>query len=427
MKFISYLACFTLAICSAIYAEPVELQLENGTTWSGEIGEVVTVNINSKNGTKTIEGAITRATNSYIVVDTEFIFIDKIISISGGSDNKEEEETPDNTNPSIKQDVTDDSSNTKKPIGTKGELPKGVFLLPMHEMVGTYFRPTEITKLVDYIDENYGPGQIIVMEINSGGGSVKKWSELRDVVFEARKRHRFIAWITHAISGAAATGFLCDEVYYKTQGELGSITMYSGDINNVAPDWQLYGWIRELAGVLAKTSHTPLVAGCMVKVKENFSYDKDPVTGKITYYANANGEVVLSKPGRNLTLGAQEALDSGLCDGIADTKDDLAKFLDLDEWVEIDQYGVEIAEKWWATLKEFEEEGPKLRSQLDGDVQGNTLKKRLANRIKAGKELLSWAKKLGETAEFMGLNEDNLDMLKRHIKDLEHQKQRADD
>ena len=184
---------------------------------------------------------------------------------------------------------------------------------------------------------------------------------------------------------------------------------------------------NELEGVLAKTSHTPLVAGCMVKVKENFSYDKDPETGKITYYADDSGEVVLSKSGRNLTLGAQEALDAGLCDGIADTSEELAKLLDLEKWVEIDTYGVDIAEKWWATLETFEEEFPELQNQFNGDVTGKTERQRLNNQIKAGKDMLRWAKKLGETAEMLGLSEQNIDRIERGILDIKRQLQLIDD
>ena len=355
-----------------------------------------------------------------------FLYIDKIISITNDEINPSSttdiDDAESKDDEPKKEDATETPSATKKTFAVEGDLPKGVFVLPLHQMVGTYFRPTEITRLVEYIDENYGPGQIIIFEIHSGGGSVKKWSEIRDVVFEARERHRFIAWIDHAISGAAATGFLCDEVYYRSDGELGSITMYSGHIDNVSPDWQLFGWIKELESVLARTSHTPLVAGCMVKVDLNFSYDVDPETGKITYYAHEFGDEVLSKSGRNLTLGAQEALDSGLCDGIADTGDELAAHLDLDEWVEIDPFGRDIAQQWWDTLGEFEKVGNELRAELGGDVTGDTARERIGNQIKAGEELIRWSKKLGETGVMMGLSEENVSGLKRMIEDLKHQR-----
>lgn len=423
MKWITtVMMCLVWSLGTTLYAEPIQIQLGNGEAWNGSTGQTVIVEVDDRGTTKRYEGEITRATDDYIIVDGEFIFVRDIVSIKSDGD------VPDPvTAQGTESQATTSDSNATKTMTVEGDLPKGVFVLPLHKMVGTYFRATELIELADHIDEIYGPGQIIVLEIDSGGGSVLKWSELRDAVFEIRERHRIVAWITYAISGAAASGFLCDEIYYKSRGELGSITMYSGHIDNVAPDWQLYGWITELEGVLAKSSHTPLVAGCMVKVRENFSYTKDPVTGEITYFADDTGEVVLSKSGRNLTLGAQEAFDAGLCDGIADTTDELAAMLDLDEWIELDQFGREIAEAWWETLDTFDEEFPDLRSQLGGDVQGSTAKQRINNQIKAGKDILRWADKLGETAEMYGLSEDRIDQVRRTILDLKRELQLVED
>ena len=199
--------------------------------------------------------------------------------------------------------------------------------------------------------------------------------------------------------------------------------MYSGSIENVAPDWQLYGWIKELQGVLAKTSHTPAVAGCMVKSREQFSYSIDPETGKITYFYDSSGDHVLSTNMQNLMLSPQEALDSGLSDGTADDGEQLAKLLDLEEWIEYDTFGRDIAKKWQDTLKEFEEIGPKLREQLGGDVDGQTRRQQIGNQIKAGEDLLRWAKKLGETAEMMGLHEENIVRIKTLIENLKHERQ----
>jgi len=420
--------CVTILLSTLAFAEDVELRLENGNVWNGVIGQTVVVEY-EEDGKKTrFDGELTRATNTYIMVADEFLFIDKIVSVTSdeplptttdtASDSKDGEDT-------VSVDESPDA-NKKKVHAPEGELPKGVFVLPLRDMVGTYFRPTEISRLVDHIDENYGPGQIIIFEIHSGGGYVHKWSEIRDVVFEARERHRFIAWIDHAISGAAATGFLCDEIYYRTHGELGSITMYAGHIDNVSPDWQLFAWIKELESVLAKTSHTPLVAGCMVKVDLNFSYDVDPETGNITYYSHQFGDNVLSKSGRNLTLGAQEALDSGLCDGIADSGEELAALLNLEEWIEIDSFGRDIAEDWRETLAEFEKVGNELQAELQDNVTGNTAKERLGKQIKAGQELLRWAKRLGETGELLGLSPEALDQIKRMIEDLKHQRSNLD-
>lgn len=429
MKLLLTVLTTFLILGSTALAEPVTLELSDGKVWSGEIGQAVTVEVDERGKSVFIEGELTRATADYIMVSGELIFVTTIKGMKPDSAGEQQEVTSKDESDQTEEDVltSQEAKSETKAMKPLGDLPNGVFYLPMHQMVGTYFRPQEIRDLVAHIDENYGPGQIIVLEIDSGGGSVMKWSEIREVVFEARERHRFVAWITHAISGAAATAFLCDEIYYKTTGELGSITMYSGHIDNVSPDWQLLGWISELEGVLAKTSRTPLVAGCMVKNSFALSYDVDEETGEVTYYADLQGEHHLSRYDSNLTLGAEEAVHSGLGDGIADTKEELAKFLDLDEWVEYDTFGEEAAKNWWATLKEFEEVGSDLQRQAQGDVDGNTPRERINNQIDALKELLKWAKKLGETGEMMGFRDESLDRMKRGIEDLKHQLRLLDD
>ncbi|MBT6269499.1 MAG: hypothetical protein HOI88_04030 [Phycisphaerae bacterium] len=416
------LICATLFMNVALFSAPVSITLENGNVWTGELDQTVTVTFLEKGKEVAVEGTITRATSDYIILDGSLIMVSDIVSISGGT------ESPDATNTNVEEakgDTDKEEPDVKKPVvhAAEGGLPTGVFVLPLYEMVGTYFRPHEINQLIDHVDENYGPGQIIILDIKSGGGSVKVWSDIRDTVFNARDRHRFIAWIQSAGSGAAATAFLCDEIYYRSTGYVGSITMYSGSIENVAPDWQLYGWIKELQGVLAKTSHTPAVAGCMVKSREQFSYSIDPETGKITYFYDSSGDHVLSTNMQNLMLSPQEALDSGLSDGTADDGEQLAKLLDLEEWIEYDTFGRDIAKKWQDTLKEFEEIGPKLREQLGGDVDGQTRRQQIGNQIKAGEDLLRWAKKLGETAEMMGLHEENIVRIKTLIENLKHERQ----
>jgi hypothetical protein len=413
------LICSTCFISVALFAAPVSITLEDGTVWTGELDQKVTVTVSEKGKEVEKDGLITRATSDYIVLDGEIVLVPDIISISGG---QEPPNTP--TNSVVDSSNNDDDEDIKKPIAyaPEGELPKGVFVLPLYEMVGTYFRPHEIQSLIDHVDENYGPGQIIILDIKSGGGSVKVWSDIRDTVFAARDRHRFIAWIQSAGSGAAATAFLCDEIYYHKSGYLGAITMYSGSIENVADDRTLYGWIEELQGVLAKTSHTPAVAGCMVKSREQFSYTIDSETGKISYFYDSSGDEVLSTTGQNLMLTAGEALKSGLSDGTASTGEQLAKLLNLEEWIEYDSFGRDIAKRWQDTLNEFKENSQKLFQQLGGDVKGTTAKKRIDQQINACDELLRWAKRLGQTAEMMGLHEQRILLIKTQKENLKHQR-----
>jgi len=430
-KIKTLLISIAILIGAVAFAENIEVRLENGDVWAGVIGQTITVEYDDKGNIKKYSGEITRATNTYIMVLGDFLFINNIISITG-----EDEEIPEPNDTSIASDKTIEEdkegnslSEVKKPnkIIKEGDLPKGVFCLPLHEMVGTYFRDNEITQLIDYIEEHYGLGQIIILEIHSGGGAVHIWDKIRNVIFEARDRHRFIAWIESAGSGAAATAFLCDEIFYRSDGYVGAITMYSGDINNVAPDWQMDGWVRELESVIARTSHSPLIAGSMVRSKNNFSYDIDPETGVFTYYDHEFGDHVLSKSGRNMMLSPAEALHSGMSDGTANSGEELAVFLDLEKWNEIDTFGRDIAREWTETLKEFEIEGPKLIRKFQGDVDAKTPKQALTERIKAGQALLKWHKRIGDDTWPMVARGADIESIKREIKNLEHQKQTLND
>ena len=417
------LICFTCLICTLGFAEDVELTLENGMVWKGAVGQIVAVEYEDKGKKLKYEGELTRATNTYIMVAGEFLFIDNITSITtqGGEPvDDTSDEVEDSNNDSV--DGGSVIASVMNPTPIEGDLPKGVFVLPLHQMVGTYFRDVEITNLIEHIEKKYGLGQIIVLRIHSGGGAVHVWDKIRNVIFEARDRHRFIAWIQTAGSGAAATAFLCDEIYYEPTGYIGAITMYSGDINNVAPDWQMDGWVRELESLLARTSHTPMIAGSMVRSKYNFSYDIDPETGEFTYYNHEYGDHVLSKTGRNMMLSAGEALACGISDGTAADGEELAALLDLDEWIELDQYGNDMAREWTETLDEWAEVQGDLFGEFQGDVEGDTPKERIGNQIKAGEELLRWAKKLGSTGEMSGFSKENVNRLKRAIEDFKHQR-----
>jgi len=421
-----------LIFATIAFGGPAEVQLKNGTSWKGEIGQTVSVEWAERGKIKKAEGEITTATTEYIVVEGEFIFIEDIISLSGSNDAQETTQHLAEVNDVM--DTADDDTpkpaRNDKAVAQEGELPSGVFVLPWKGMVGDSFRTTEFVRLIEHIETNYGLGQIIVIEVDSGGGAVSEWSDIRDVIFDAKERHRIIAWITQAGSGAAATAFTMDEIYYRSYGYLGSITMYSGDIENVANDQELYAWIKELQGVMAKSSWNPLVAGSMVKSIEAFSYDVDSVTGEVTYYDDTSGSNVLSRHDQNNMLNCEEAKHCGLSDGTADTGEELSKLLDLKEWIEIDQFGRELAADWWNTLEEWNDGKQDLFARCQGDVEGNTQKQRLSNQIKAIEQAIRWEKRLGETAGMASngmLSKDGLIRLRGMILRLKQQLQYVED
>ncbi len=405
------------------FAETTSFQYGSGATWNGELGQTVTVEFTDRGKTKQIEGPITKVKKDYIYVDGELIFITDIVSISGGAQTAE---TPDSTS-DVGEDIDSNASTAIEKTPEKdGDLPMSVFFLPMEGSVGETMRATELKVLAEYIDENYGPGQVIILKVDSGGGYGRTWSDIKDVIFKVRENHRVIAWIESAISAAAMTVYCCDEIYYTSMGEVGSCTGYSGSPNNpLSPEGQQV-MIDEMEKVIARSSRTPYLAACMFLLDKWLTYDKDPLTGEITYYDTDEGEFKLST-GTNLTLSAKQAFDAGLCDGIADTEEELITLLKLEN-AEINLHGVELFENWVKTIQEFQDTIQELVNQLErGDPKFEIgSKKRINSQIKAAENILKWSKKLGEIALYNGLDEERVMMLKRRILDLKRQLQSAD-
>jgi len=407
-------------LCLASFAQPVSFNYGDELTWSGELGQTVSIQYKHRGTTKQIEGSITKIRTKFIYVADELIFITDILSISGSdTDAATIEETASGKTP--KQNTKEQTLKPRK----EGDLPMTVFMLPMEGTVGETMRSTELKVLAQYIDENYGPGQVIVLKINSGGGISWTWSDIKDLIFIIRENHRVIAWIESAISAAAMTAICCDEMYFTELGECGSCTSWSGSPNNPSSMLTQNYNIREMEKVLAQSSRTPFLAAPMVLSGVWLSYDKDPITGDFTYYDSDDGEFPVSS-GNGLTLYANQALDAGLCDGIANTEEELLVLLNL-EGAEINRHGEELFQSW---EKEFQQFTDVIEDLLilfyNGDPKSTTEKKRINSQIKAAEKILKWAKTLGEVALYNRLDEDTIKKIKREILNLRRALQSAD-
>ncbi len=431
MKTITFLYITTLIIfVSSTFAEPVELTLKDGTVWQGETGHPISLVINKGKNKSTVEGTLSRNAGQFIVVTTDardqVIFISDIEAVSTQNTSVSNAEAVEGAKAEEPTEPT--PKPTKKTIAKPGKLTKGVFLLPLDGGVGEIIRSTEIREITEHADQ-YGPGQIIILDINSPGGSVLTGVQMRDLLYDIRKRHRVIAWVDRATSGGAFLSFCCDEIYFRRSSNFGSITMWSGNYQGAAEP-EMNAWIRQLEGVLAKSSRTPLFAAPMVVFSAQLSYDIDEETGEITYYDTIEGEYVLSdgESVEVLSITADQAEHCGLSDGTADTFEELAALLDLDEWNEIDDEGRKLAAQWNITFDRAGVEINELFGELNGNVEARSNGERIMKQIKAGKALLSWANKLGESAMNFGLDDgflggpDRIAAIKRQIKELEQQR-----
>jgi len=389
-------AAFALSIALASSAFAADVKLSNGSVWKGDVGEKVraTYVVNGKE--LTVEGAVVRAEKNLVVIEVmengkavrkTIVSFDlrKLETLADG-----EKPAPAGSGPRPADAPKSGGGNADagKKDGARTASPTAamprIFVLPMEGMVGTGMRHDEIEAVAKEADK-YGPGQIIVLLINSGGGLVIEGDKIHETMKEVKKRHRVVAWIKMAISAAAFTALHCDEIYFMRVGALGSITMFSG--TTAISGRELEAWLTKVGEASEIGGRAAIVGQAMVTNPIECSYDRDE-DGNITWYSTMQGKYKLSDRTENLTLNADNALHSKFSDGTADTVEELAKVMQLKEWKEEDG-GRRIHASWQRLLKQCIDQKTHLMNdyQNPGGSDGEAV---LGNQIKTLTEIIRW-------------------------------------
>jgi membrane-bound ClpP family serine protease len=274
------------------------------------------------------------------------------------------------------------SADAKQGAGDAAAKQRQVFILKQSGMVGVGLRAAEMEK-VEKAADKFGPGQIIVLHINSGGGLVTEADEIDTVLNRVREKHRLVAWIEEAISAAAVTAMHCREIYFMNLGSLGSATMFSG--HESIQGAQLEAWLRRIAEISEAGGRNGHIAKCMVYSPLVVSYTRDPKTGKVTFFEDGSGEKMLSDEKDNLTLTADQALDCGFSQGTANTQEELFEKMQLKPGTfVVNEEGRKIGQTWEKTLANAEKQRRVIMQ--DWDLAGDGVKG-LAKRIELCKKM----------------------------------------
>ena len=393
----------------AIAGEPVRIRLKDGSTWRGEVGDRVEVTFLEQRLEMRITGELTKDTDLYIIVDgriaaqptTKPIFKADIISMKLA----DAAEEPKKAAPSASGRSSSAPAGDDAPRDATGkEL--GVLFLPLSGTVGVEFRHNEIEAIGKEADK-YGPGQIIVLMIDSNGGLVVESEMITEAIWEIKKRHRVIAWVKKAISAGCATAMVCDEIYFMTDGTAGSvttITMGPGGPKHV-PEDQIQDQIEFLVEVAERAGYSEHIARSMKLKKYVCSYDKDPVTGEVTFYGDKSGQYLLSDEESNLTFNSSNAVHCGFAKGIADTEADLAKLLNLPRWHEMSDYGRKLAKDWLATVERAQHDIPLLANRLSYYKSSQGAETQIGAQIQILKDLIRWWDRCPNICMMSGLPE----------------------
>jgi hypothetical protein len=384
-----------LLFSSLAVGQSVEIRLEDGSRWRGEVGQNVAVVFREQGIDIELVGTLRRAEPLFLVVRgliagelrEKTIFRADVIAMRTVQEVVEE---PQRREPVRRGDVREVA-----PRATGDDVPRdpagrelGVFVLPLEGMVGGPFRHQEIKELGEYVDRNYGPGQIIVIIIDSNGGLVVESKAINRTIADLKQRHRVVAWVRKAVSAGCSTAMACDEIYFMTEGYAGSVTTVMGIVS--VPEEQIVEDIDEFARMAEENGYSAHIARAMKLNKYMVSYDKDEMTGEVTFYGDLRGKYILSDDKSNLSFNASNALHSGFSKGTADTPEELAKLLDLPKWHEISDYGRVIAQRWLETTRRADREIPRLIARLDYAGTGGDQLEFLGRRLNTLEQLLRW-------------------------------------
>ena len=422
---VSVMAGAPLALTTPVDAgEKVEFRLKDGSRFTGEIGDKVRVTaIEPGTGVEhDMKGTLVEAADLYIVIKTDIagemrnktIFKGDISAMERLGSGKTAEETNEAEQDSDTGLASDQSEVDEKASGNE----KGVYVLPLRGMVGTYITADLIKKIGKHADER-GPGQIIVLIVDTNGGLVIESDKITEAIFDLRERHRVVAWVHKAISAGATMAICCPEIYFMTEGICGSVTTVRGKQGMKGA--QLEMTIEKMAELCQRSGYSPHIGRAMKANKEMCSYDKNEETGEVTFYGDLSGEYVLSDPNSNLNFNASNALHCRFSKGTADTGEELAEHLDLKEWNKIDDFGEELSEDWHRTVDRAQEEIPRLLARYNYYKTGSGDPVQIIGaRIQIIKELIKWWDRCPNVC-YMTLGNLTQYRLERELKELKKQ------
>jgi membrane-bound ClpP family serine protease len=273
----------------------------------------------------------------------------------------------------------DDIKSIERDIAVPGEeqtaetpvIPAGatkIAFITLEEMVGPFFNAKAIEHsvgLLDELPEEQRP-DIIVFQINSGGGALIEQHRiieyLRD---EVKPRYRAVAWIDSAISAAAMSAWVLDEIYMMKQGNIGACTGFRNlaggteAMEGVELERELM-WMEQVSGWGKRDPY--IMRAMQVYMTLSADIEED---GDVIWYDDDSGEYMVSPQDQILTFHSHDAVKFGVAEAVVDTKEELARALGCEEWVEVgfeaDEYQQEFRENVGRAQVKLSELGNKLQ------------------------------------------------------------------
>lgn len=303
-----------------------------------------------------------------------------------------------------------------------------IAFVTLEEQVGPFFNKDAIERSIEILNdlpENEKP-EIVVFEIDSGGGALYELMQIVPYIQEEVKpNYRTVAWIRSAISAAAMTSWVIEEIYMMGEGNIGACTGYMQQGGKtVAMDGegleQILAWMETVS---VWGQHDPYIMRAM-QVYATLSATKNE-DGTITWFLDDSGENLISPKQEILTFNSIDAVKWGVAQGIADSKDELAKQLGCHEWVETghkaDEYQQEFRENVGRAQVKIQEHWNKLNIAVqfaEGAPNKRERDRNIGEARRHLKTMKTWVTRAPSLEVYMNLTPEFFRNMERQLKDL---------
>lgn len=209
-------------------------------------------------------------------------------------------------------------------------VPRGV-VITLEGMVGVQFAAQPLHNSIEWLEDN--EIDIVVFKVNSGGGYLLEIPKMHEVIQdEFKPRFRTVAWIESAISAAAMSSHILEEIYFMRDGNYGACTGWSGALVAVE-GLELEKVLYMMERVSAQGKRAPEIMRSM-QIEDPLSYNRNQ-DGQITWYNTDEGEYMVNPAGRILTFDSAQAAECKFSKGTTNDLNTLTKMLGYNEieWV----------------------------------------------------------------------------------------------
>ncbi len=222
-------------------------------------------------------------------------------------------------------------------------LRNAYFTIPIRGEIGLYVTADQVRQGLAMARK--ARAGVVVLEVDSGGGSTEECARIVELLADAQKDTRIVAYVKRAISAAAIVSVACKEIYVDERAVIGGALAFQMLPDGTPADVEekMQSIWRATCRTAAETGgHQPLLAEAMMDLGIGLSIiTKD---GKPRVEEGDAG-TVLKRKGKLLTMTAKETLASGLADGQANCYDGLGVRLGMSGWKSAGREAEELHER----------------------------------------------------------------------------------